>query len=83
MLIISQLPRSIDERDDKRPKLSDLPMANSLGLIDNVIFLYREDYYTGENTGAAEAIIAKAKASEGEEIIRLSWDAVQDFYNMN
>ncbi len=80
VLIISQLPRSIDERDDKYPKLSDLPMVDSLGLIDNVIFLYREDYYTEGNTGAAEAIIAKG--AEGEEIIHLSWDAEQGLYNM-
>lgn len=72
ILLILPLPRTVDARDNKRPLLSDLPMKNSMEFIDNVILLYREDYYTGEATGTAEAIIVKSPS--GETMISLSWD---------
>jgi len=73
VLVISQVPRKIDKRKNKRPLLQDLPMQYCLDLIDNVIMLYREDYYTGESTGTTEAIIVKSPS--GEKTIPLSWDA--------
>ena len=73
VLVISQLSRKVDGRKNKRPKLSDLPMQNCLDIIDNVIMLYREDYYTGGSTGEAEAIFVKCPL--GIEMIPLMWDA--------
>lgn len=73
VLVISQISRKVDGRKNKRPKLRDLPMQNCLDIIDNVIMLYREDYYTGGSTGTAEAIFVKSPI--GEETIPLMWDA--------
>ncbi len=73
ILVLSQLPRKIDARKNKRPLLRDIPMKECLDLIDNVIFLYRENYYTGEEGGEAEAIVAKCKL--GKEVIPLKWNA--------
>ena len=48
-------------------------MQDCLDIIDNVIMLYREDYYTGGSTGEAEAIFVKSPL--GEDTIPLTWDA--------
>lgn len=74
VLIISQISRKADGRKDKRPLVRDLSlsMQNCLDLVDNIVFLYREDYYTHGNTGEAEAIFAKGPL---EETISLKWNA--------
>ena len=73
VLVISQISRKVDGRKNKRPLLRDLPMQDCLDTIDNVIMLYREDYYTGGSTGEAEAIFVKCPL--GIEKIQLIWDA--------
>lgn len=61
VLVLSQISRDADSEYRKfgRPILDDLPMQNCLDIIDNIIFLYREDYYSGGDTGEAEAIFEK------------------------
>lgn len=73
VLVISQISRKVDGRKNKRPLLRDLPMQDCLDLLDNVIMLYREDYYTGENTGKAEAIFVKSPM--GKTTVQLTWNA--------
>ena len=73
VLVISQISRKVDGRKNKRPRLRDLPMQDCLDIIDNVVMLYREDYYTGGNTGEAEAIFAKSPIGKGT--ISLTWNA--------
>ena len=73
VLVISQISRKVDGLKNKRPRLRDLPMQDCLDIIDNVVMLYREDYYTGGNTGEAEAIFAKSTIGKGT--ISLMWNA--------
>lgn len=62
VIALSQLSRSVEARQVKRPMLSDLRGSGSLEQdADIVAFLYREDYYNPEteNKNITELIIAK------------------------
>lgn len=64
IVAISQLNRSVEQRDNKRPLMSDLRQSGSLEEdADYVIGLYRDDYYNKEspNKGLLEFIILKAR----------------------
>ena len=62
IIALSQLSRSVESRQSKKPMLSDLRESGSLEQdADIVSFLYREDYYNPEtdNKNITEVIVAK------------------------
>lgn len=62
IIALSQLSRSVESRQVKKPMLSDLRESGSLEQdADIVMFLYREDYYNPEteNKNITDVIIAK------------------------
>ena len=67
VICLSQLSRANENRENKRPRLSDLRESGAIEQdADIVMFIYRDDYYNQdtENHNLAECIVAKNRHGE-------------------
>lgn len=90
VVALAQLSRSVEQRDDKRPILSDLRESGSIEQDADIVgFLYREDYYTkqisiDEHTSKSNLIIAKHRngiTKDIDLIFKLNTSTFLDYQN--
>ena len=71
ILALSQVSRGVEQRQDKRPMMSDLSQSGILEMVaDNIIFAYRDEYYYPDtvNQNILELILTKARHGDTGKI---------------
>lgn len=79
IIVLSQLSRALESREDKRPMLSDLRESGAIEQdADVVMFVYRDEWYYPEdltNRGKGELLIRKNRGGRNNIDINMCWKA--------
>lgn len=82
-LVLTQLNRGLESREDKRPGLADLRESGHLEEnADNVIFLHRDDYYTPTTSPIkpTELIVGKFRDDVRNQVVRLDYHIERQWF---
>ena len=72
VLLLAQLPRTLERRFDRRPLLTDFAPSEPVeGFADTVVFLYRDELYDPDtdDKGVAEVIVAKQRSGPTGKVL--------------
>lgn len=76
-LVLSQLSRKCEEREDKRPVMSDIRDSGDVEQdAAGIIFVYRDEVYNPNtrDKGIAELLVRKSRYGAANETARMGWD---------
>jgi replicative DNA helicase len=93
VMLLSQLNRSLETRQNKRPVMADLRESGNIEQdADVIVFLYRDDYYAereerpSEYPGLVEIIVGKQREGEAGKVWardRLAYGVLDDYDGPN
>lgn len=85
VLCLSQLSRKLEKRENKRPVLDDINDKCAIEeIVDIVLFLYRDDYYTPiQDSAKSEAEIIIAKNRQNPDISKIRLEFKKDIIKFN
>mgnify|MGYP001587604221 FL=1 len=74
LIVLSQLNRSIETREDRTPKLSDLRDSGSIESDSDCVLFVKNTTNPDDGTEYLEIDIAKNRSGKGEGRVKLIWD---------
>lgn len=78
IIVLSQLSRALESREDKRPMLSDLRESGAIEQdADVVMFVYRDEWYNPDNPesrGCGDLLIRKNRGGRNNVDVNLCWN---------